>query len=140
MHSSAPGYSRDLDELRQLAGMLFNALRDEYTVDSGISIRFDRIDGLAELTIDQEHLVATTLLCAQLLHRVTADPDRAEPRHVVTLGDIIDQTLTSLLQERRVNTRVSVVLRDVHNRICTICMSLALMADPGASGFSDRRA
>jgi hypothetical protein len=134
MHPNASGYRRDLDDLYQLAGKLFDALREEYSTTNDMSIRFDRIDSLVDTSIDDEHLVATTLLCAQLLRRVTADPDQTQPRHVVTLGDIIDQTLTPLLHDRRPDTRVRRQLRDIHNRILSLCMGLALLADPGSTG------
>ena len=48
---------------------------------------------------EEEHLVGTALLCAQLLHRVTAVPEQAQPRHIVTLCDIIDQALKPLKAE-----------------------------------------
>jgi hypothetical protein len=133
MHPSASGYKRDLDDLYQLAGELFGALREEYSTTNAVSVRLDRIDSLLETSIGDEQLVATTLLCAQLLRRATAEPDQTQTRHVVTLGDIIDQTLTSLLHDGWPDTRVRRQLRDIHHRICTICMSLAVWTDPGAT-------
>jgi hypothetical protein len=134
MHPSAPGYKRDLDDLYQLAGELFDALRETYSTRATLAIRLDEIDLLVDTVIDEEHLVATTLLCAQLLRRVTAEPARTQPRQVVTLGDIIDQTLTTLLHDDRPDSSVRRQLRDIHERVCGICMSLALLADPGSSG------
>jgi hypothetical protein len=134
MHPNASGYKRDIDDLYQLAGKLFGALREEYSTTDAMSVRLDRIDSLDNTSIGAEHLVATTLLCAQLLRRVTAEPDLTRPRHVVTLGDIIDQTLTSLLHDGRPDTQMRRELRDIHSRICGICMSLAVLTDPGATG------
>jgi len=133
MHPSASGYKRDLDDLYQLAGQLFATLREEYSTNNIMFVQLDRIDSLVD-TIGDDHLVATTLLCAQLLRRVTADPDETRPRQVVTLGDIIDQTLTSLLHDGRPDTQLRRQLRDIHHRICGICMSLALLTDPGTTG------
>jgi hypothetical protein len=137
MHPSASGYKRDLDDLYQLAGELFGALREEYRTTNVMSVRLDRIDSLVDTAIDDEHLVATTLLCAQLLRRVTAEPDQTQTRHVVTLGDIIDQTLTSLLYDGWPDTRIRKQLRGIHHRISSICMSLAVWTDPGSIGPVD---
>jgi hypothetical protein len=131
------GYRRDLGELQQLAHTLFTELRGRFMVGDSVSVRFDRIDSLADTAIEEEHLVATALLCSQLLHRVTTIPERAQPRHLVTLCDIIDQALTSLLEEcrhRRVDTGE---IRRAHDRICSLSMNLAVAADPSAPDFSE---
>lgn len=140
MHPSASGYKRDLDDLYQLAGELFDALREEYSTTEVMSVQLDRIDCFADTSINDDHVVATTLLCAQLLRRATAEPDQTQTRHVVTLGDIIDQTLTSLLYDGRRDTRTRRRLRQIHYRICSICMSMAVWTDPGATGPADDRA
>lgn len=127
------GHRRDLDELNQLAHILFTELRDRFPVGDGMLFRFDRIDELTHTEIEQEHLVGTALLCAQLLHRVTTFPEQAQPRHIVTLCDIIDQALTSLLDDHRPDTDE---VRNTHERICSLSMDLAVDADPGAPDFN----
>jgi hypothetical protein len=130
------GCRRDLGELHHLAHTLFTELRGRFMVGDSVSVRFDRIDSLADTAIEEEHLVASALLCLQLLHRVTVIPERAHPRHVVTLCDIIDQALTTLLEEcrRRGDTEE---IRRAHDRICSLSMNLAVAADPSAPDFSE---
>jgi hypothetical protein len=134
MHPSSP--EGDLRELQDLARTLFEVLRERFTVDDRMEIEFDRIDSLADREIEQQHVVATTLLCAQLLHRITASPDRTQPRHVMTLCDIMDQTLTTLVEECDWDPAMAVV-RQAHERICTLHMNLAMVADPGAPDFPE---
>lgn len=132
MHPS--GYARDLKELRELSDTLFDVLRERFIVEESLSVRFDRIDALADTEIRQEHVVATALLCSQLLHRVSAVPTRADPRHIVTLCDIIDQALVTLVEECDWDPAIEVV-DQTHKRICDLSMNLAVLADPGAPDF-----
>jgi hypothetical protein len=134
MHPS--GYERALGELHQLSHSLFVALRRQFPVWDGMSVRFDRIDDLDRIAIEEEHLVAATLLCTQLLHRVTAAPDDAHPRHVVTLCTIVDQALTTLLEESPPAAGTAEI-GQAHGRLCDIGMDLAVLADPGDPGYSE---
>jgi len=134
MHPS--DYARDLKELQELAQILFDVLRERFTVQESRAIRFDRVDALANTRIGQEHVVATALLCSQLLHRVTMAPARANPRHVIALCDIIDQALVALVEECDWDPAIEVVDR-THSRICDLSMNLAVLADPSAPDFPE---
>ena len=129
------GYARYLDELHRLARSLFDVLRAEFPVDDPMPVHLDRVDRLADTAIEQEHVVGATLVCTQLLFRVTRVPQRAEPRQIVALCDIIDQALVDLLEESGDADAVQ-ILRYTHDRICTLSMDLAVLADPGAPDFS----
>ncbi|WP_214401814.1 hypothetical protein [Pseudonocardia lacus] len=129
------GFARELIELQELAHTLFDVLRERFTVGESLLIRFDRIDSLAEAEIGQEQVVATALLCSQLLHRVTTVPSETDPRHIVTLCDVIDQALINLVEECEWDPAIDVVSR-THRRICDLGMNLAVLADPSAPDFS----
>lgn len=77
-----------------LAGEFFDVVRNAFEQAGPVTVRFERVDDLVDAAIAEEHLVATGLLCAQLLHRVTARP-LVHPRHVQTLTDITLRILSS---------------------------------------------
>jgi hypothetical protein len=133
MHPSADGY---LHELRTLADQLFDVVCDEFTTGEPVEVRFHRVDDLAERDIEEQHLVATALLCAQLLHRVTAQPGRTRPRHVQTLTDILEQVIPPLAQARPdTSPAVVATLRGLGERFAHTAASVVMLADPGGAGY-----
>jgi hypothetical protein len=132
-----PGaHLRGLGELHRLSGTLFEALRAEFDPPRSIPLDLARVDGLVDSVIQENQLVATVLLCTQLLHRETLLPEESQPRHVVSLCDTIDQMLTTLLEESERESPGARALRDAHDRISRIGVSLAVLADPGAPDWT----
>lgn len=133
MHPSADGYLR---ELRLLADQLFDIVCHEFTTGAPVLVRFDRVDDLAEQDIEEHHLVATALLCAQLLHRVTSEPEQTHPRHVQTLTDILEQVIPPLATARP-NASPAVVtdLHSLGDRFARTASSLIMLADPAGTTF-----
>jgi hypothetical protein len=127
MHPSVPGH---LSELRQLAGQLFEVVCEQFTTGAPVTVQFDRIDDLAEKDIEEQHLVATALLCAQLLHRVTAEPELTRPRHVQTLTDIIDQVIPSLAMTGSGTSEGAEELMKVGDSIAQTAFNLLMLSDP----------
>jgi hypothetical protein len=132
MHPSAPGH---LNELRELAGRLFEVVCEHYTTGAPVMVTFDRVDDLVEKDIEEQHLVATALLCAQLLHRVTAEPEQTSPRHVQTLTDIIDQVIPSLAMTGSRRSAASEALLTVGDSIAQTAFSLLVLSDPDGPGY-----
>jgi hypothetical protein len=132
MHPSAPAH---LSELRHLAGRLFDVVCEQFTTGAPVTVRFARVDDLAEQDIEEQHLVATALLCAQLLHRVTADPEQTYPRHVQTLTDIIDQVIPSLASARSEASEAFEALMTVGDRIARTAFNLLMLSDPDGPGY-----
>ena len=128
-------YVRHLTELNRLAERLFDVIRREYDSAPTIVLHLDRSDRLLPLRLELPHVVAATLLCAQLLRGATADPATTHPRHVVGLTDFIEQLVGSLLAMKTPNPSVEDALRSIHERVDGISMHLALLVDPGAPGF-----
>jgi len=133
MHPSVPGY---LVELRRLADQLFDVVRKEFTTGAPVTVHFERIDDLAETRVEAEHLVATALLCAQLLHRVTAVPEDTRPRHVHTLSDIIEQVIPPLVSTVPENSSAAGELRAIGGAIAEIAFLLTMLTDPGDTDFN----
>lgn len=133
MHPSASGHLR---ELRLLADRLFEVVCDEFTTGTPVLVQFDRVDDLAEREIEVDHLVATALLCAQLLHRVTADPEQTHPRHVQTLTDILEQVIPPLAKARPdTSPAVASDLHSLGDRFARTASSLIMLADAGGEMF-----
>jgi hypothetical protein len=131
-----PGaHLRGLDELHRLAGTLFDVLRTEFAVPASVPLDLARVDGLADPRVRQDQLVATVLLCTQMLHHETVRPAQSRRRHVVSLCDTIDQVLAALLAEREDESPASLRVREAHDRICRIGFSLAVLGEPGAPGW-----
>ena len=128
-------YVRHLMELNHLADRLFDVIRQEYDSAPEIVLQLDRSDRFLPLRLELPHIVAATLLCAQLLRRATADPATTHPRHVVGLTDFIEQLVGSLLAMHPPSASVEDALRSIHERVDGISMHLALLVDPGAPGF-----
>ncbi len=133
MHPSVPGY---LDELRRLAEHLFRVVQLEFTVGPAIIVQFGRVDDLARTDIETDHLVATALLCAQLLHRVTADPQNVRPRHVNTLTDVLEQVVPHLATLCPENSAAANALRGVGARLVDVTFNLMMLADPGGPDYA----
>lgn len=133
MHPSASGH---LQELRLLADRLFDVVCQGFTTGTPVRVQFDRVDDLAESEIEVEHLVATALLCAQLLHRVTSEPEQTHPRHVQTLTDILEQVIPPLA-EARPDTPPTVAsdLYSLGDRFARTASSLIMLADAGGTTF-----
>lgn len=131
MHPNAPDHLRDL---HRLASRLFDVVCGEFTTGAPVTVRFERIDDLAEKDIDEQHVVATALLCAQLLHRVTTEPALTQPRHVMTLADIIEQVVTQLATLQDATDS----LLEVGGDIAQTAYNLAVSADPGGPDFDLR--
>lgn len=133
MHPSAPGY---LHTLRQLVEQLFDIICHEFAADVPVTVRFDRVDDLAGQPIQEKHLVATALLCAQLLHRVTARPDEAQPRHVQTLTDILEQVIPTLASVRpHTSPATTEELVSLAEGLANAAFRLVLLADPADTGY-----
>ncbi len=128
------GYARHVRELHRLARWVFDELRAEFPVADTLPVRLDHVERLTGTTIEEEHAVAA-LVCAQLLFRATRMPEEAQPRHVVALCDITDQALINLMEESD-NVGALPIVRHAHERICTLGMNLAFLADPGAPDFT----
>lgn len=136
MHPSATGYLR---ELRSLADELFDVVCHEFTTGDPVLVTFDRVDDLVEHPIEAEHLVAATLLCAQLLHRVTREPSYTQPRHVQTLTDILEQVIPPLARSHpHVSPTVEAHLDALCGRFARAASQLIVLADPGAVAFDAR--
>ena len=133
MHPSAPAH---LSELRHLAGRLFDVVCEQFTTGTPVSVEFDRVDDLAEKDIEEQHLVAAALLCAQLLHRVTAEPEQTHPRHVQTLTDIIDQVVPSLATAGSgTSAEAFEALMAVGDGIAHTAFQLLMLSDPDGPGY-----
>jgi hypothetical protein len=132
-----PNTSGYLGDLRQLADQLFHVVREEFTTGAPVIIQFERVDDLAETQVEEPQLVATALLCAQLLHRVTAEPANTHPRHVLTLSDIIEQVIPPLAAAVPGNPGAAKALLDVGGTIAEIAFQLTMLTDPGDTGFAD---
>lgn len=133
MDPSAPGLLRDL---RRLADQLFDTVLHEYTADTPLDVRFERIDDLSEAPIEEKHLVVLTLACAQLLHRVTAEPAQARPRHVQTLTDILEQVIPALVASRpQVSPAAAADLRSIADGMSQAASHLIFCAGPGGFAY-----
>jgi hypothetical protein len=131
MHRSAPGRLR---RLRDLAAELYEVVSAEFG-HLPHRIEFSGVADLAEANIDKEHLVAATLLCAQLLHRATADPELTRPRHIQTLADIIDQVLPELLGHTSDAPGAEKTLRALGAGIADQAFNLVMLADPDSPTY-----
>ena len=134
MHPSATGY---ISKLRRLAEHLFEAVSDEFSELPCVTVRFDRVGDLAEEDIEQEHLVAVTLLTAQLLHRAATHPEETRPSHVLTLATIIDQVVPALATHQAVGSVAANSLLDLGSAISRAAFGLMTLADPDAPNFAD---
>ncbi len=136
MHPSATGYLR---ELRSLADELFDVVRQEFTTGDPVQVTFDNVEDLVEQPIEAQHLVAATLLCAQLLHRVTVEPGYTQPRHVQTLTDILEQVIPPLARSHpRASPTVEAHLDALSERFARAASQLIVLADPGAVAYDAR--
>lgn len=123
-------------ELNRLADRVFQVVRDEYGVVDPVVVHLDRSDRLMSARLDLPAVVTATLLSAQLLRRATASPAHAHPRCVVGLTDFLDQLIPSLVEIGPPGGAATETLLDLHAQMDGLAMNLALLADPGAPGYS----
>jgi hypothetical protein len=133
MHPVADGHLRTL---HRLAEELFDVVCHEFTGGVPVRVQFERVDDLIEQSIGEEHLVTTALVCAQLLRRVTAQPESTHPRHVQTLTDIIEQVLPPLAAVRPdAPPNVTAHLRRLGDEFARTASALIVLADAGGPAF-----
>jgi hypothetical protein len=138
MQPRASRVERDLGALNRIADELFTMVRKEFVTDSTVIVHLDRSDRLLQVRVQERDVANATLLCAQLLRRATDDLDEAEPRQLLGLVDFLDQLIPSLVAARSHDRRLGAELRAIHIEIGAIAMNLAVSADPGAPGFTER--
>jgi hypothetical protein len=136
MQPRASRIERDLGELNRLADALFTLVRHEFVTDSTVTMHLDRSDRLTNVRIRERDVANATLLCVQLLRRVTDGLEQAEPRQVLGFADLLDQLIPGLIRARPRDHHVADQLRAIQTGIDAVTMNLAVHSDPGAPGFS----
>jgi hypothetical protein len=107
-----------VDELCRLAEDLFDALREEFAVDTETSVPPSNLLDCGHL--GQRELVMIGMHGAGLIHTLGHTSARIDYDETIAVLNVLDIVLRRLLRDRRNGSRAVVELRRIHRKVADI--------------------
>jgi hypothetical protein len=135
MYRSTPGHPRGVGELCRLAKELFDALREEFDIDSAVSVQLSRPDDLVDAAhLGQRELAMIGIRCAQLLNSLGCTSTTIDHDETIALLNVLDVVLRRLLRNRKNGSRAVVELRRIHRDVADIGLMMTAAAALDGTG------